>query len=48
MRWRETDLATAVRAGIDAFAAAYATGEPREGTNAYLEKRAPEFGRPRP
>ena len=48
VRWRETDLATAVRSGINAFAAAYATGEPREGTSAYLEKRAPEFGRPRP
>jgi len=48
VRWRETDLATAVRYGINAFAAAYATGEPREGMSAYLEKRAPAFGRPRP
>src|SRR5262249_10980057 len=31
VRWRETDLATAVRYGINAFAAAYATAEPREG-----------------
>lgn len=46
VRWRETDLATAVRDGIDAFAAAYATGEPREGARAYLEKRTPAFGRP--
>jgi enoyl-CoA hydratase len=45
IRWRETDLATAVRYGINAFAAAYATGEPREGMNAYLEKRPPRFTR---
>ena len=45
VRWRETDLATAVRYGINAFAAAYATAEPREGMNAYLEKRRPRFGR---
>ena len=30
VRWRESDLTTAVRAGIAAFAASYATGEPRE------------------
>lgn len=48
VRWRETDLATVVRYGINAFAAAYATGEPREGMSAFLEKRAPAFGRPRP
>ncbi|MGH7304864.1 MAG: enoyl-CoA hydratase/isomerase family protein [Candidatus Rokuibacteriota bacterium] len=45
VRWRETDLATAVRYGINAFAAAYATAEPREGMSAYLEKRPPNFGR---
>jgi enoyl-CoA hydratase/carnithine racemase len=43
IRWRETDLATAVRYGIGAFATAYATGEPREGASAYLEKRRPRF-----
>jgi len=43
VRWRETDLSTAVRDGIKAFAAAYATDEPREGMSAYLEKRAPAF-----
>jgi enoyl-CoA hydratase len=43
VRWRETDLATAVRYGISAFATAYATGEPREGMSAYLEKRRPRF-----
>lgn len=46
IRWRESDLNTAVRAGIDAFAAAYTTGEPREGAAAFLEKRAPRFGSP--
>ncbi|OGL19670.1 MAG: hypothetical protein A3F92_06845 [Candidatus Rokubacteria bacterium RIFCSPLOWO2_12_FULL_71_22] len=44
VRWRETDLPAAVRYGVDAFAAAYATGEPREGMDAFLEKRAPRFG----
>jgi enoyl-CoA hydratase/carnithine racemase len=43
IRWRESALTDAVRAGIPAFAAAYATGEPREGTTAFLEKRAPRF-----
>ena len=45
VRWRDTDLATAVRYGINAFATAYATDEPREGMNAYLEKRRPNFER---
>src|SRR5437762_576471 len=30
VRWREMDLVSAVRLGIDAFAAAYATAEPRD------------------
>jgi enoyl-CoA hydratase/carnithine racemase len=47
VRWRESDLTTAVRAGIPAFAAAYATTEPREGTSAFLEKRPPRFEAPR-
>jgi enoyl-CoA hydratase/carnithine racemase len=47
VRWRESDLPGAVRAGITAFAAAYATGEPREGAAAFLEKRAPRFEDPR-
>jgi enoyl-CoA hydratase/carnithine racemase len=47
VRWRESDLPSAVRAGIAAFAAAYATGEPREGAAAFLEKRAPHFEDPR-
>jgi len=45
VRWRETDLTTAVRYGINAFAAAYATAEPQEGMNAYLDKRPPRFER---
>jgi enoyl-CoA hydratase/carnithine racemase len=44
VRWRESALTDAVRAGIPAFAASYATGEPREGATAFLEKRAPRFG----
>jgi enoyl-CoA hydratase/carnithine racemase len=43
LRWRYADLATAIRAGVDAFVEAYATGEPAEGASAYLEKRAPVF-----
>ena len=43
VRWRATDLPTAVRAGIDAFTAAYATDEPWEGVNAFLQKRRPKF-----
>jgi enoyl-CoA hydratase/carnithine racemase len=44
IKWRESDLPSAVRAGIDAFAASYATSEPREGAAAFLEKRRPRFG----
>ena len=43
IRWRESDLPTAVRAGIEAFAACYAGDEPREGAAAFLEKRPPRF-----
>ena len=43
VRWRNTDLASAVRAGIDAFARNYTTGEAREGALAFLEKRPPKF-----
>ena len=45
IRWRQTDLATAVRLGINAFATAYATGEPQEGARAFLEKRSPDWKR---
>ncbi len=46
VRWRHTDLASAIEYGINAFAAAYATGEPQEATTAFLERRAPKFPRP--
>lgn len=46
IRWRETDLPSAVQAGVNAFATAYASGEPREGAEAFLAKRAPRFERP--
>ncbi len=46
VRWRETDLATAVQLGINTFAAAYASGEPHEGAAAFLEKRSPKFHEP--
>jgi enoyl-CoA hydratase/carnithine racemase len=41
IRWRGTDLRTAIDAGINAFAHAYATEEPREAMRAYLQKRPP-------
>jgi enoyl-CoA hydratase/carnithine racemase len=44
VRWRATDLASAVRYGINAFVAAYATDEPYQGMSAFLEKRPPKFG----
>jgi enoyl-CoA hydratase len=43
IRWRNTDLRSAVEYGINAFAQAYATGEPREAMQAFLDKRAPRF-----
>ena len=43
IRWRETDLPSAVQAGVNAFATAYASGEPREGAEAFLAKRGPRF-----
>jgi enoyl-CoA hydratase len=43
IRWRNTDLRTAIESGINAFAQSYATGEPREALTAYLEKRKPRF-----
>jgi enoyl-CoA hydratase/carnithine racemase len=46
IRWRETDLPSAVQAGVNAFATAYAGAEPREGAEAFLAKRAPRFGPP--
>jgi enoyl-CoA hydratase len=46
VRWRQTDLATAVQLGINAFATAYASGEPREGAAAFLDKREPRWPAP--
>jgi enoyl-CoA hydratase/carnithine racemase len=43
LAWRHTDLATAVRYGINAFATSYATGEPEEGAAAFLAKRSPRW-----
>jgi 1,4-dihydroxy-2-naphthoyl-CoA synthase len=43
VRWRNTDLPSAVRFGINAFAQNYASGEGREAALAFLEKRPPQF-----
>ena len=43
IRWRNTNLRSAVEFGIDAFAQAYATEEPREAMQAFLDKRTPRF-----
>ena len=43
IRWRNTDLRTAVEYGINAFAQAYATPEPQEAMQAFLDKRRPRF-----
>ena len=47
IRWRSTDLATAVEYGVNAFAVSYATPEPLEGLRAFLEKRRPRWEEPR-
>jgi enoyl-CoA hydratase/carnithine racemase len=44
VRWRNTDLRTAIESGINAFAQSYATDEAREALQAFLEKRPPRFG----
>ena len=46
LRWRYADLGTAIQAGINAFAAAYAGGEPAEGAAAFLAKRPAKFEAP--
>lgn len=43
VRWRNTDQRTAVEYGVNAFAQAFATGEPREAMDAFLGKRRPRF-----
>jgi enoyl-CoA hydratase len=42
-RGLDTDLSTGCAYEIEAFAVCFATGEPREGTRAFLEKRKPEW-----
>lgn len=44
IRWRSTDLASAIAYGLNAFAVTFATDEPREGARAFLDKRPPRFG----
>jgi enoyl-CoA hydratase len=43
VRWRNTDLPTAVEYGVNAFAQSFGTGEPREAMDAYLGKRPARF-----
>ncbi len=43
IRWRSTDLATAVEYGVNAFAVSYAASDAHEGLRAFLEKRAPHW-----
>src|SRR5262249_13195852 len=43
IHWRNTDQRSAVEYGINALAQAYATGEPREAMDAFLQKRKPRF-----
>jgi enoyl-CoA hydratase len=47
VRWRATDLHTAIAYGINAFAQNYASDDVREATQAFLDKRPPRFS-PRP
>src|SRR5262249_46053632 len=43
VRWRNTDLRSAIEAGIDAFAQSFATDEPLEAIDAFLQKRPARF-----
>ena len=43
IRWRNTDLGSAVRLSINAFAQNYASGDAREAALAFLEKRKASF-----
>ena len=45
IRWRNADLRTAIESGINALARAYATNEPGEAMQAFLDKRKPKFDR---
>jgi enoyl-CoA hydratase/carnithine racemase len=44
IRWRNADQHAAIGMGVDAFRRAYATDEPREAMQAFLEKRPPAYG----
>jgi enoyl-CoA hydratase/carnithine racemase len=44
IRWRSTDLVTAVEYGVNAFAVSYASPDAAEGLRAFLEKRRPRWG----
>ncbi len=43
IRWRNSDLRTAISAGVEAFALAFASDEPRMAMEAFLEKRPATF-----
>jgi len=42
-QWMELNLNAAIEAGIRAFRECYKTGEPKEGMQAFLEKRKPSY-----
>ncbi|HYE94107.1 MAG TPA: enoyl-CoA hydratase-related protein [Terriglobales bacterium] len=46
IRWRSTDLVTAVEYGVNAFAVSYASADAKEGLRAFLEKRPPRWPAP--
>jgi enoyl-CoA hydratase/carnithine racemase len=46
-RWRDASTAEAVDLSVDAFARSFETGEPREGAEAFLEKRPPRWAPPK-
>jgi len=43
VRWRNTDLRTAIEIGVNAFAQSYATDEPGRAIQAFLDKRPLRF-----
>jgi len=43
VHWRNADQRSGIAYGVNALAQAYATGEPREAMEAFLEKRKPKF-----
>ena len=43
IRWRSTDLTSAVEYGVNAFAVSYASPDAKEGLRAFLEKRRPRW-----